>query len=205
METLRKPRRMKPPYKHVVQIGDPTLRQTAEEVPTDLIDSKEIQTILHKMKDVYTKYNCCGLSAPQVGVSLRIIMVGMNKKQMKEHTPEEIKIKQIKEFDFQIFINPVVKVTDYTKILFPESCESVRGFWAEVPRYQAITLQGHNEIGKEMNMELSGWMARIVQHEMDHLNGKLYTDIMDRKTLTCGCWDIINERNGGVILPYRPK
>lgn len=49
---------------------------------------------------------------------------------------------------------------------------------------------------------MKGWNARIIQHEIDHLNGILYTDIMDKKTLTCSCWNVINERGGKVELPY---
>lgn len=101
-------------------------------------------------------------------------------------------------------INPEVKITDFSKIVFSESCESVRGFTADVPRYRALKLRGFDENNEEFEVELNGWNARIVQHEMDHLNGKLYTDIMDRKSLSCSCWQVVNERGGRVHMPFKP-
>lgn len=114
-----------------------------------------------------------------------------------------------------------MKVIDYTKIIHSESCESFKGFYADVPRHYAVEVEGMyhtykllfyiyflialNENGKKFNLKLKGWAARIVQHEMDHLNGKLYTDIMDRKSLTCSCWQVINERRGKVLLPFGPQ
>ncbi|KAJ8980108.1 hypothetical protein NQ317_008569 [Molorchus minor] len=102
----------------------------------------------------------------------------------------------------RIVINPEIKITDYTKVIFPEACESVKGFYANVPRYRALELKGLDENGKNLTINASGWLARIILHEMDHLNGIIYTDIMDRKSLTCSCWNVINDRGGKVELPY---
>lgn len=63
---------------------------------------------------------------------------------------------------------------------------------------------GFDENGNLINIHLRGWPARIVQHELDHLNGKLYVDIMDRTTFSCSCWQVVNERNGKVALPFGP-
>lgn len=62
-----------------------------------------------------------------------------------------------------------------------------------------------NENGDTFKLTMKGWAARIVQHEMDHLNGKLYTDIMDRKSFTCSCWQVVNERRGKVLLQIGPE
>ncbi|KAJ8942698.1 hypothetical protein NQ314_010022 [Rhamnusium bicolor] len=101
-----------------------------------------------------------------------------------------------------VVINPEVKILDYSKIIFPEACESVKGFFADVPRYRALELKGLDENGKQFSQYATGWLARIIQHEMDHLNGIIYTDIMDRKSLTCSCWNVVNDRGGRVELPY---
>ena len=79
---------------------------------------------------------------------------------------------------------------------------SVRGFSAEVERYDAVTLTGFTKEGKSQELKLNGWNARIAQHEMDHLNGKLYTDHMDRSTFTCTCWDTVNNKGGRVEIPF---
>lgn len=98
----------------------------------------------------------------------------------------------------------MMKVTDYTKVTFQEGCESVKGFVADVPRCISVELTGFDEEGKMLNKNFVGWPARIVQHEMDHLDGTLYTDIMDRNTLACGFWEHVNKNNGRIELPFRP-
>lgn len=79
---------------------------------------------------------------------------------------------------------------------------SVRGFSAEVERYEAVKLSGLDREGEPLSLELSGWNARIAQHEMDHLDGKLYTDHMDRSTFTCTCWETVNTKSGRVEIPF---
>lgn len=66
----------------------------------------------------------------------------------------------------------------------------------------SFNLLGLDEEGKPFVLQTKGWLSRIIQHEIDHLNGKVYTDIMDRKTLTCSCWRVVNERQGKVELPF---
>lgn len=78
----------------------------------------------------------------------------------------------------------------------------MKGFSADVPRFHKILLTGLDQNGQDLEIEAKGWTARIIQHEMDHLNGVLYTDLMDRKSLACSCWTVINERGGKVELPY---
>lgn len=65
-----------------------------------------------------------------------------------------------------------------------------------------VQVIGFDTKGELVVLHAHGWLARIVQHEMDHLNGKLYVDLMDSKTFTCSCWQIVNERNGKVSLPF---
>lgn len=96
-------------------------------------------------------------------------------------------------------------VTNYNKKTFVEACPSVRGYSAEVPRYEEVTLTGLNRDGKEQKLQLKGWNARIAQHEMDHLNGIVYTDVMNRQSFACSCWHIVNVREGRVNIPFGPK
>lgn len=84
-----------PPYQHVTQIGDPVLRQKATNVPTESIASKEIKFLVDRMIAVLRKYNCVGLAAPQIGIPLNIIILEVTAKQMKVHSTEAIKTKQM--------------------------------------------------------------------------------------------------------------
>ncbi|XP_037943087.1 protocadherin Fat 3-like [Teleopsis dalmanni] len=101
-----------------------------------------------------------------------------------------------------VVINPVLKVTDYSLHKHPEGCMSVRGFTAEVERYDSVILTGLDRKGAPLELKLNGWNARIAQHEMDPLNGKLYIDTMDRATFACTCWQVINNKGGRVEIPF---
>lgn len=107
----------------------------------------------------------------------------------------------------QVLINPTMKVIDYEKRSFTESCASVTGFSAEVARYNAVELTGRNasSSGTEQRLQLSGWNARIAQHEMDHIDGVMFTDLMDRRTLACTCWDAVNRHNGRIEMRFDGK
>lgn len=104
-----------------------------------------------------------------------------------------------------MLINPVLKVTDYEKRTFTETCASVTGYSAEVARYNAVELTGLLESGEEKRLELSGWNARIAQHEMDHIEGVIFTDLMNRKTLACTCWEAVNDHDGRVEVRFDGK
>lgn len=107
--------------------------------------------------------------------------------------------------NFQTVINPVIKITNYDQKVFPEGCASVCGFNGEVPRYCEILLSGFNENGEPFEKPLKGWNARIAQHELDHLNGQLFVDIMNRKSFTCSNWEAVNKHEGQLFIPFYPK
>ncbi|XP_017474971.1 PREDICTED: peptide deformylase, mitochondrial-like [Rhagoletis zephyria] len=95
-----------------------------------------------------------------------------------------------------------MNITNNEKHKHPEGCMSVRGYSAEVERYRSVLINGKTLDGVERQLQLSGWNARIAQHEMDHLDGKLYIDIMDRSTFTCTCWETVNAKSGRVEIPF---
>ncbi|KAK5650054.1 hypothetical protein RI129_001083 [Pyrocoelia pectoralis] len=193
-----------PPYSHIIQAGDPTLRVVSEHIPINLVQSPEVKFLMQRLKTAFCRYDCVGLSACQIGIPLRVIIVEFNKNHSKNYSSDEIKHREIELLPQTIVINPELKVLDYTKIIHSEGCESVRGFIADVSRYRKVEIKGLNENGEQISLNANGWLARIFQHELDHLNGKLYTDIMDRKTFSCSCWQVVNERGGKVELPFSP-
>lgn len=96
-------------------------------------------------------------------------------------------------FPLRVFVNPSLRVLDSRLVTFPEGCESVAGFLAYVPRFQAVQISGLDPRGEQVVWQASGWAARIIQHEMDHLQGCLFIDKMDSRTFTNIHWMEVND------------
>ncbi|CRK90454.1 CLUMA_CG004169, isoform A [Clunio marinus] len=194
-----------PPWGHCVQIGDPVLREIADEVPKELIKSPEIQYLIKQMKVVLKDYRLVGIAAPQIGISLRIILMFCGEHLKDVITPETFKAREMSTFPLTVFINPELEVVDHRKIIIEETCASVVGFVAEVPRNYSVKVKAFDRNGKEFQHTFTGWNARIVQHEIDHLNGILFTDLMNRKSFRCTNWEIVNRKAGRIVIPFYPK
>ncbi|KAM9808114.1 peptide deformylase, mitochondrial [Neosynchiropus ocellatus] len=182
-----------PPYGHVCQVGDPVLRAPAAAVDPAVIPGPEVQRVISTMVTVMRKLECVGMSAPQVGVPLRIMAMEYPQKMFDETSPAGRKARGLSVQPLRVFINPQVKVLDGRTASFQEACESISGFSASVPRYLSVEVSGLNERGEAVTWRASGWCARIVQHEMDHLDGVLYVDRMNSKTFINIHWQEHNE------------
>ncbi|KAG6940780.1 peptide deformylase (mitochondrial) [Chelydra serpentina] len=136
---------------------------------------------------------CLGLSAPQLGVPLRVFVAEFPERLHLAHSPSLREARQMAPFPLKVFVNPAMRVLDSRLVSFPEGCESVAGFAACVPRYQAVQVSGLNEAGEAVSWQASGWAARILQHEMDHLQGILYIDKMESRTFVNTRWMELNE------------
>lgn len=88
--------------------------------------------------------------------------------------------------------------------MFPEGCASICGYVGDVKRYEEVLLSGFNEKGFAVEMHLKGWSARIAQHEVDHLNGQVFVDVMEKKSLSCAAWQAVNVNGGQLHIPYYP-
>lgn len=157
------------------------------------------------MKRVMNDYSLVGLALPQIGISLRIFIMQVTEKAKQKNTPEVWKAKEMELFPFTVFINPDLEILEHKKMVFEESCASIIGFAAEVPRNYSVKVKALNEKGDEIVHNFKGWNARIAQHENDHLNGVLFTDVMNPKTLRCTNWQVINAKGGRIEVPYYPK
>ncbi|XP_041852525.1 peptide deformylase, mitochondrial isoform X2 [Melanotaenia boesemani] len=182
-----------PPYSHVCQVGDPVLRSRAAAVDPAAIPGPEIQQLISTMVKVMRKLECVGLSAPQVGVPLRILAMEYPEKMLEESSPASREVRGLSVQPLRIFVNPQLRVLDGRTVLFQEACESISGFSATVPRYLSVEVSGLNEKGEAVRWQATGWSARILQHEMDHLDGVLYIDHMDSKTFINVNWQEHNE------------
>ncbi|XP_071397358.1 peptide deformylase, mitochondrial [Centroberyx affinis] len=182
-----------PPYSHVCQVGDPVLRSHAAAVDPAAITGPEVQLVINTLVKVMRKLECVGLSAPQIGVPLRIVALEYPEKMLEESSPAVRQVRGLSAQPLRVFVNPQLRVLDGRTMLFQEACESISGFSATVPRYVSVEVSGLNEKGEAVTWQASGWPARILQHEMDHLDGLLYIDRMDSKTFINIDWQSHNE------------
>src|SRR5580698_4486696 len=168
----------------IVQAGHQLLRSPAAAVPSRLFNSRALTDLIGLMKMAMRDAPGVGLAAPQIGVPLQVIVLEDTETLMRFLTPREREERGRSPVPFQAWINPSMKpLSDEQAELF-EGCLSIPGFEAKVKRYVHIEVDGFDETGKRKGpLEMRGWPARIVQHEIDHLNGTLYVDRMDSKTL----------------------
>lgn len=204
-QSMWQPRQTHAPYEHITQIGDPVLRRPADAVPADAISSPAVRFLCDRLVKVLRANRCVGLAAPQIGTGLRVLAMELTADQLATFTPAEQRAKRMAVLPLTVLINPTLDVQDFARTTFVEACASVRGYSAEVARYDACTVSGHDCDGRPQRLELDGWLARIAQHEMDHLNGVLYTDVMVPRTLACTCWQAVNAREGRVYIEFSAK
>lgn len=167
----------------IVQVGHPALRQIASAVPREMIATPAFQQLIDIMVATMRKAPGVGLAAPQIGVPLQLIVLEDTAEMVSPMPVEDRDARKRKPFDLVLLINP--ELTNYAedKAKFAEGCLSIAGYRAEVERSLAVDVSGLDRDGREVAWRAEGWQARILQHETDHLNGVLYTDLMDPLTL----------------------
>jgi peptide deformylase len=138
------------------------LRQKAQ--PVETFD-EELQTLIDDMIETMRIAPGVGLAAPQIGVPKQVIVVEFGDED-DETVPEQL----------FVVINPEIVGQSKETIVGIEGCLSVPGFIGEVERAQVVTVRGQDPHGKKVKIRAQGWLARIFQHEIDHVNGVLYTD-----------------------------
>lgn len=167
----------------IVQAGDPVLRETAQPLSKQEIESAAIQQLIRLMHDTMQDAPGVGLAAPQVGLPLQLAVIEDRAEYQKDIPPERLAERRREPVPFQVIINPVITSYGEAKVDFFEGCLSLAGFSALVPRASHVRVDCQNERGEAIVIEASGWYARILQHEIDHLNGTLYFDRMHPRTL----------------------
>jgi len=147
----------------VLRMGDARLLQRAE--PVSDFDTPQLHALLADMRDTMQALNGAGLAAPQIGVGLRVVIFGV---QQNTRYPDAEEVPQT------VLINPVITLLDKAIEEDWEGCLSVPGMRGLVPRHAHIRYQGRDEYGAQIDRSVSGFHARVVQHETDHLDGILY-------------------------------
>lgn len=149
--------------KTILRMGDPRLWQHAQ--PVNDFASGELRTLIEDMQDTMQAAGGVGLAAPQIGVGLQVVIFGF---QQSARYPDAESVPET------ILVNPVITPLDDETEVAWEGCLSVPGLRGMVPRNRAIRYRGYDQHGQPIDRSVSGFHARVVQHECDHLQGVLY-------------------------------
>jgi len=168
----------------IVQAGNPVLREQARPLSPAEIASKQIQKLIQSMRKIMHDAPGVGLAAPQVGLSLQLAVIEDREEYHKDVPAEQLRERGRLPVPFHVIINPTIVESSAESAEFFEGCLSLQGFSALVPRARTVRVEFFNERGKKEVIETSGWYARILQHEIDHLRGTLYIDRMHARTFT---------------------
>jgi peptide deformylase len=166
----------------IVQTGHPVLRQQARPLTPVEIAGKEIQKLIESMRKTIYEAPGVGLAAPQIGLSLQLAVIEDREEYHKDVAAEQLRERERRPVPFHAIINPRITEMSDDSAEFFEGCLSLPGFSALVPRARAVRVEFLNERGLKETLEASGWYARILQHEIDHLRGTLYIDRMKTRT-----------------------
>ena len=148
--------------REIIIVPHPTLRKKAEKV-TDF--GPDLQQLLEDMIDTLHEESGSGLAAPQINVSKQVILIEFGSEEDEEVPPR-----------LYVTINPKITRFSQQMVSGAEGCLSVPGLMGDVDRSQDVVVEGQDRNGEPLKISLQGWIARIFQHEIDHINGILYTD-----------------------------
>ena len=148
--------------RNIIVYPNPVLRMNAQEV-TEV--DEETRELIKDMFETMDEENGIGLAAPQLGISKRILVVSINEK----------------NFERLAIINPVISFFSEETVVMEEGCLSVPGINMDVRRPSRIILRGLTRSGRLVEIDASGLLARVIQHEMDHLDGVLFIDRLSDK------------------------
>jgi peptide deformylase len=149
----------------ILKMGDPRLLRVAPPVPKDMIGSTQLDALIADMFETMHDAGGVGLAAPQIGVDLQLVIFGFNR---SERYPDAPPVPQT------ILLNPIITPLSQDMEEGWEGCLSVPGLRGAVNRYSLIRYQGVDPKGQPIDRNADGFHARVVQHECDHLIGRLY-------------------------------
>jgi peptide deformylase len=168
----------------IIQTGEPVLRQVSRALTAPEIVLPATLQLIEDMRETMRKAPGVGLAAPQIGLPLQLAVIEDRPEYLKDVAPERLAERERKPVPFLVLINP--RIVEYSKgtAEFYEGCLSLPGFSALVKRSRGVTVEYTDEHAQPKQIEARGWFARILQHEIDHLQGRLYIDRMETRSLT---------------------
>lgn len=165
--------------REIITVPHPTLLKKARKV-TDF--GPDLQTLIDDMVETMRAAPGVGLAAPQINMPLRLIVVEFGDEEDPDVPPK-----------LYTLINPEITRHSRETIVGPEGCLSVPDLIGDVERYETVTIKGLNRQGQPVKVKASDWLARIFQHEIDHLNGVLFTDLASR------VWEPVTEEEKALV------
>jgi peptide deformylase len=166
----------------IVTVGEPSLRKPCAKVSKQQIKHREIQDLIESMRETMRDAPGVGLAAPQVGVPFQIAVIEDSAQYHKGINANEMTARGRKPVRFHVIINPELELLSKPDVTFYEGCLSLPGFTAIVPRCRSVRVTCLDHRGEAKVIKAEGWYARILQHEIDHLNGTLYIDRMNSRS-----------------------
>jgi peptide deformylase len=169
----------------IVLCGDPVLRHSADPVESSALHTPQLRHLIAQMRTTMELAPGVGLAAPQVGVSLQLAVLQDGPHQWGHLSDQERSAREREDLPFTVLVNPTMQpVEDDDRISFYEGCLSVPGLAGVVARHRAVRVEALDQDGQPVERVFSGWAARIVQHEIDHLRGRLYLDHVETRSLS---------------------
>jgi peptide deformylase len=165
-------------------VGEPVLRCRARPLQAEEILLPSTQDLIATMRETMRDAPGVGLAAPQIGLPLQLAVIEDREEYLKDLSPEFLAERERKPVPFEVIINPVLTLESSPEIEFFEGCLSLPGMVALVPRARKVKVECLDAQGRPKVIKASGWHARILQHEVDHLAGALYVDRMRSVTLS---------------------
>ena len=163
----------------IVQVGHPALRQLARPLSIEELRGEEIQWLIASMRETMYVAPGVGLAAPQVGRALQLAVIEDRAEYFARMPPAEVAERERAAVDFHVLVNPRLTVVQAEPAPeFFEGCLSLHGYCALVARASVVRVEALDERGEPVTITARGWYARILQHEIDHLGGRVYIDRM---------------------------
>jgi peptide deformylase len=164
--------------------GETVLRSRAKPLTPQEILLPSTQELIAAMRETMHDAPGVGLAAPQVGLPLQLAVIEDREDTLRDLSPEVLAERERKPVAFEVVINPILTLESAPEVEFFEGCLSLPGLMAIVPRARTVKVECLDAHGRPKLIRASGWHARILQHEIDHLHGALYVDRM-RSTSLC--------------------
>jgi peptide deformylase len=168
----------------ILQVGEAVLRQTARTLSPNEILDRPVQNLIEAMTNAMRDAPGVGLAAPQIGLPLQLVVIEDRPEYIEKLAPDHVAERKRRPVPFHVLINPKLIIEGAEAVEFFEGCLSLAGFTAIVPRAMRVRVECLNETAEPVTIAAEGWYARILQHEIDHLNGMLYIDRMKSRSFS---------------------
>lgn len=162
----------------IASVGEPVLRGDARLLTSEEIRSQHIRELIEHMRETLAEAPGVGLAAPQIGEALQLAIVEDKAEYHANLTEADLAERERSPVPFHVLINPRIHLVSPPEVAFFEGCLSLPGFVGIVPRARVVLVEALDHLGQPVRIEATGWYARILQHEIDHLRGTLYIDRM---------------------------